>query len=297
MNEISIRFFDDKEVRAVWDDEDSKWWFSVTDFVGVLSQTPRPRNYWHVPRYRLKKAKSQVLLNCKRFKFMASDNKPRWTDCLTNDGLIALAKEFPGKEPNRFIERLTRGDETIDDQSEAKAYAIFGSSLFETIEVGTVKGLRQIHAYLFGGLYDFAGQIRTLDIAKGFFQFADARFLPETLASIERMPESSFEEIVAKYVEMNVGHPFMEGNGRSARIWLDLILKKNLKLQVDWSLIGKKDYMAAMRESVTNSTRIKALTQAALTDKINDREVFIRGVSQSYYYEEEDDFMEDDWDE
>jgi cell filamentation protein len=165
--------------------------------------------------------------------------------------------------------------------------------LLDTIEVGTIKGLQQIHAYLFGGLYDFAGQIRTLNIAKSGFQFAMARFLPKTLKSIEHMPEDTFDEIADKYVEMNVAHPFMEGNGRSIRVWLDLILKKNLKLCVDWSLVDKKDYLAAMEKSVASSTQIKALIQAALTDKITDREVFMKGVDYSYYYEQEDDITED----
>jgi cell filamentation protein len=161
------------------------------------------------------------------------------------------------------------------------------------LEVGTVRGLQQIHAYLFGGLYDFAGQIRTLNIAKSGFQFAMARFLPETLKNIEKMPESTFDEIADKYVDMNVAHPFMEGNGRSMRIWFDLILKKNLKLCVDWSKINKKDYLSAMEKSVSNPAQIKALLQRALTGKINDREVFLKGVDYSYYYEQENDILEE----
>ncbi|MDD4415096.1 MAG: Fic family protein [Oscillospiraceae bacterium] len=187
------------------------------------------------------------------------------------------------------MEWFTYSNETIDGKSKSKAYALFDSSLFDTIEVGTVKGLQQIHGYLFGGLYDFAGQIRTLNIAKGGFRFAPVQFLETTLKTIENMPENTFDEIADKYVEMNVAHPFMEGNGRSARIWLDLIFKKNLKLCIDWSKINKRDYLAAMEESTTNPQRIKALLQNALTDKINDREMFIKGVDYSYYYEQEDD--------
>ncbi|UYO64682.1 Fic family protein [Acetobacterium wieringae] len=190
------------------------------------------------------------------------------------------------------MEWFSYRDETIDGKSKSKAYALFDSSLFDTIEVGTVKGLQQIHGYLFGGLYDFAGQIRTLNIAKGGFQFAMVRFLPETLNKIEKMPENSFEEIVDKYVEINVAHPFMEGNGRSMRIWLDLILKKNLKLCVDWSKINKKDYLTSMEKSVSNPTQIKALLQFSLTDKINDREMFMKGVDYSYYYEQENEITE-----
>jgi cell filamentation protein len=289
MNKISIRFFDDKEVRAVWDDEGSKWWFAVVDIVGVLSQSADSRNYWYVLKNRLKKAGSEVLTNCKGFKLMAPDGKRHMTDCLTNDGVIMLAKEFPGKKANRFIEWVTYSDKTIDGKSKSKAYALFDSSLLDTIETGTVKGLQQIHGYLFGGLYDFAGQIRTLNIAKGGFQFAMAQFLPETLCAIEQMPENTFDEIAEKYVEMNVAHPFMEGNGRSTRIWLDLMLKRSLKKCVDWSRINKTDYLSAMRKSVSDSTKIKALLKSALTGKINDRETFMKGVDYSYYYEQEDD--------
>jgi len=291
---ISIRFFDDREVRAVWDDESSKWLFSVVDIVGVLSQSADSRNYWYVLKNRFKKAESEVLTNCKGFKLTAPDGKRRFSDCLDNDGVFFLAKEFPGKKANRFIEWFTYSDETIDGKSKSKAYALFDSSLFDTIEAGTVRGLQQIHGYLFGGLYDFAGQIRTLNIAKSGFKFAMARFLPDTLNNIENMPESTFEEIADKYVEMNIAHPFMEGNGRSTRIWLDLILKKNLKKCVDWSKIGKKDYLDAMKNSVANSARIKALLSLALTGKINDREMFMKGVDYSYYYEQEDDITSGD---
>jgi cell filamentation protein len=207
---------------------------------------------------------------------------------LVQDDVILLADHIPSKKTREFIEWFTYSDETIDGKSKSKAYALFDSSLLDTIEVGTVKGLQQIHGYLFGGLYDFAGQIRTQNIAKGGFQFAMARFLPETLDKIERMPESGFDEIADKYVEMNVAHPFMEGNGRSARIWLDMMLKKNLKLCVDWSAIDKNSYLSAMVKSVANPAQIKTLLQSALTDKIADREMYMKGIDYSYYYEEED---------
>ena len=147
--------------------------------------------------------------------------------------------------------------------------------------------LQQIHAYLFGGLYDFAGQIRQKNISKGGFQFAVSQFLGQTLSQIERMPETTIDEIVDKYVEMNIAHPFMEGNGRSTRIWLDLMLKRSLKSCVDWSKIDKTAYMEAMRLSVINPTRIRELIANALTDKINDREMFMKGIDYSYYYEQD----------
>ena len=178
---------------------------------------------------------------------------------LDYNGIIALGKEFPSKKANRFIEWFTYSDQSIDGKSKTKAYALFESSLINSIEIGTTKGLQQIHAYLFGGLYDFGGQISQKKISKGGFQFTAAHFLGETLKQIDAMPETTFDEIVNKYVEMNIAHPFMEGNGRSTRIWLDLILKKRLKKCVDWSKIGKRDYMNAMMQSSTNSSVLKKL--------------------------------------
>ena len=148
--------------------------------------------------------------------------------------------------------------------------------------------LQQIHAYIFGGLYDFAGKIRNKNISKGGFTFANFQYLPQTLSLIESMPETTFEEIIEKYIEMNIAHPFMEGNGRSTRIWLDLMLKTSLKKCVDWSKINKNDYLGAMRKSVSDSTMIKGLVKTALTSKITDREMFMKGIDYSYYYEQED---------
>lgn len=297
MNKISIRFYDDKEVRAAWDDQKSKWWFSVLDIVGVLrgeQDYAKNRNYWKYLKSKLKNENSQLVSRANQLKLTAADGKKYVTDTFDYDGIIELAKNFPSRQANRFIEWFTYSDETIDGKSKSKAYSLYDSSLLDSIEVGTVKGLLQIHSYLFGGLYEFAGEIRMHNIAKGGFKFAAARFLPETLKKIEAMPESTFENIVDKYVEMNIAHPFMEGNGRSTRIWLDLILKKKLKLCVDWSVINKKDYLIAMEKSVSDSMPIRELLQSALTAKINDREMFMKGIDYSYYYEQEDIVAEDD---
>ena len=186
-----------------------------------------------------------------------------------------------------FAKWLITGEDQLDNKSRDKAYELWDSSLMSTIEVGTVMGLQQIHSYLFGGLYDFAGKIRTKNIAKGGFQFAMVQYLPTSLSTIERMPETTFDEIMDKYVEMNVAHPFMEGNGRSTRIWLDMMLKRSLKLCVDWSKVGKSEYMDAMVASVVDSASIKNLIRPALTDRITDREMFMKGIDYSYYYEEE----------
>ena len=223
-----------------------------------------------------------------QLKLTAADGKRYKSDMLDYNGIIALGKTFPGTKANRFIEWFTYSDESIDGKSKTKAYALFESSFINSIEVGTTQGLQQIHAYLFGGLYDYAGQIRQKNISKGGFQFAVSRFLSETLKQIEAMPEATFEEIIDKYIEMNIAHPFMEGNGRATRIWLDLILKKHLKKCVDWSKISKKDYMNAIVQSPSNSNVLKILLENALTNKINDREMFMKGIDYSYYYEEND---------
>ena len=288
---ISIRFFDDREVRAAWDEENSKWWFSVLDIVAVLTDQndyTKSRNYWKYLKAKLKKENSQVVSVTTQLKILAPDGKKRLADMLDYNGIIALGKEFPSKKANRFIEWFTYSDESIDGKSKTKAYAMFESSFIKSIEVGTTEGLQQIHAYLFGGLYDFAGQIRQKNISKGGFQFAVSHFLGDTLRQTEAMSETSFDEIVNKYVEMNIAHPFMEGNGRSARIWLDLILKKRLKKCVDWSKISKSDYMNTMMLSPTKSIALKSLLEKALTTKINDREMFMKGIDYSYYYEEND---------
>ena len=288
-NKISIRFFNDREVRAIWDETDCKWFFAAVDIIAVLSDSADPRNYWYVLKNRLKKAQSQLLTNCKGLKLTAPDGKRRLTDCFDSDGIIELAKNFPGNKATKFLDWFLYSENTIDGQSKKKAYGLFESGILASMEPGTVKCLQQIHAYLFGGLYDFAGQIRTKNISKGGFSFANALYFSTILPNIENMPESSFEEIINKYVEMNVAHPFMEGNGRSTRIWLDLMLKRSLKQCIDWSLVNKNSYLEAMRKSVVDSSDLKALLKPALTDKINDREMFMKGIDYSYYYESDTD--------
>lgn len=286
---ISIRFFNDKEVRAIWDEENSKWWFSVLDVVGVLNTQDdyeKNRNYWKYLKAKLKKTLPELVSDTTQLKLTAADGKKYKSDVMDYNQVIELAKNFPNNKSAPFIQWFTYSDETVDAKSKTKAYALFESSLLDSIEIGTVNGLKQIHGYLFGGLYDFAGKIRTVNISKGGFKFAAAEFLPETLDQIEKMSEDSFDQIIDKYVEMNVAHPFREGNGRTTRIWLDLILKRSLKKCVDWSQINKKDYLEAMEQSVMDSTKIKQLIQNALTDKINDREMFMKGIDYSYYYEE-----------
>jgi len=290
-SKISIRFFDDREVRAVWDEENAKWWFNVVDIVAILNdqdEYTKASNYWRWLKRKLKSGNTQLVSATHRFKFVAADGKKRLSDTLDSAGVIELAKNFPNTNAMRFLDWFLYSDNSIDGQSKKKAYTLFESNLINEFEVGTVNGLQQIHAYLFGGLYDFAGQIRQKNISKDGFQFAPFRFLGNTLKQIEEMPETTLDEIVNKYIEMNIAHPFMEGNGRSTRLWLDLILKKHIKKCVDWSKISKQDYMNAMRLSPTNSNVLKSLLEQSLTHKINDREIFMKGIDYSYYYEETD---------
>ena len=289
MQKISIRFYIDREVRAVWDDAGSKWWFSVLDIVAAINREPdyaKTRNYWKFLKAKLKQAKDELVSATTQLRLKAADGKRYLSDVLDADGVIALAKKIPNERATAFLDWFLYSDNTVDGQSKKKAYTLFESGLLKNLEPGTVKCLQQIHAYLFGGLYDFAGLIRTKNISKGGFTFANALHFPTTLPAIEHMPETTFGEIIDKYVEMNVAHPFMEGNGRSMRIWLDLMLKRTLKKCVDWSKVDKRSYLAAMRQSVTDVAPLRTLLFAALTDKIDDREMFMKGIDYSYYYEE-----------
>ena len=291
MSKKSIRFFNDREVRAVWDEENSKWWFSATDIVRAINDEEdyvKAGNYWRWLKKKFSTDGIQLVSVTHDFKFEAPDGKQRAADALDAECVQTLAKHYPNNRANAFLDWFIYSDNTIDGQSKKKAYTLVESGLLETLKPGAVKALQQIHAYIFGGLYDFAGKIRTKTISKGNTLFCLAEYLHDNLKTIEQMPETTFDEIVDKYVEMNVAHPFMEGNGRSTRIWLDLIFKKQLKMCVDWSKINKKDYLDAMIASQTDSTRIRELLKQALTDKIDDREIFMKGIDYSYYYEQTD---------
>ena len=289
-HKTSIRFFNDREVRAVWDDAHNKWWFSVLDIIAAINEQDdyqKTRNYWKYLKTKLKKENNELVSSTNQLKLQAPDGKQRLTDTMDSESVVLLAKAIPNNKAMAFLDWFLYSDNTIDGQSKKKAYQLYESGLLKSLEPGSIQRLQQIHAYLLGGLYDFAGQIRTKNISKGGFTFANCMHFPETLQTIERMPETTFDEIMDKYIEMNVVHPFMEGNGRTTRIWLDLMLKRSLKRCVDWSQINKNEYLSAMRESVSDSTHIKALVQPALTTKIDDREMFMKGIDYSYYYEQE----------
>ena len=284
MLKTSIRFFEDIPVRAVWDEQTSQWWFCAADIAEALTNSKNPRVYWAT----IKRRNPQLIAICKQLKLTARDGKAYITDVVDDEGVNAVIATIPSKKTSVFDKWLKGIGTSIDDKSKQKAYELFESGLINDIEVGTVRGLQQIHSYIFSGLYDFAGKIRSMNIAKGGFAFAPAMYLRENLALIEKMSEESIESIVKKYVEMNVAHPFMEGNGRATRIWLDLILKKNLQTCTDWSKISKREYLDAMRESPVDSSHIFVLIKNAQTPQIDDREIFMKGIDYSYYYEQID---------
>ena len=282
MQKTSIRFFENIPVRAVWEEETSKWWFCAVDVAEALTKSKNPRSYWN----KIKSRKSELLTICRQLKLKAKDGKFYNTDVVDEKGLNAVIALIPSKKSEIFAKWLKNMETSLYEKSKQKAYELFESGFINEIEVGTIKGLQQIHGYIFGGLYDFAGQIRTCNIAKGGFAFAPAMYLEDNLALIDKMPEDSLENIVKKYIEMNIAHPFMEGNGRSTRIWLDLILKKNLKKCVDWSKIDKNEYLSAMKDSIVDSSNIFALIKNALTPETDNREIIMKGIYYSYYYEE-----------
>ena len=287
----SIRFYNDHKVRAVWSEEENKWYFSVLDIIGAINEQDdyqKNRNYWKYLKSKLQKQQNEVVSATNQLKFLAPDGKNRLADVLDADGVKMLAMSVPNNKATAFLDWFTFSDNSIDGQSRKKAYTLFESGILDEMQPGTIKSLQQIHAYLFGGLYDFAGQIRTRTIWKDGTLFCRAEYLRYNLEQIEQMPQTTFDEIVDKYIEMNIAHPFMEGNGRSTRLWLDLIFKSSIKQCVDWSQIDKKAYLQAMRHSTTDSAMIRELLRSAMTDQINDREMFMKGIDYSYYYEQEE---------
>ena len=278
----SIRYFNNKEVRAVWDNEQSVWWYSSVDLINILVEPNSPRRYWNNVKVR----NPELSPFCGQLKLYADDGKKYVSDVINESGVRLLLSIIPSKYKKQLLDWIAGMLDPIDEQSKRKAYQLYKTDLIDEDEVGKTIALQKIHAYLFEGLYEFAGKIRTKTISKGVFTFANGDFLPQTLAQIDRMPQSNFDEIVEKYVEMNIAHPFMEGNGRATRIWLDLMFIKELRKCVDWSKIDKSDYFVAMKQSPNSDNRIKELLNSALSDDIDNRELFMKGIDTSYYYEE-----------
>ena len=281
----SIRFFNHVPVRARWCDDDKTWWYASTDVIKALLQSKDPRRYWNT----FKTRHPELSSFCRQLKLTAADGKQYETDCLNQAGINRLLLLLPAKNRNLFSDWIMGMADPVDEQSKRNAYELFENSILDSAEPGTVKSLQQIHAFLFGGLYDFAGHIRSQNISKGGFVFANCLFFDQIFRNIEAMPDQTAEEIIDKYVEMNIAHPFMEGNGRATRIWLDQLLKAKIGKYIDWQQIEKKAYLAAMEKSPYNASDIKQLLLPALTDKTDDREVFMKGIDYSYYYETIDD--------
>lgn len=279
----SIRYFNNKPVRAVWDNDNSLWWYSAVDFINILVEPNSPRRYWNNVKVR----NIELSPFCGQLKLYANDGKKYLSDVINEEGVRLLLTIIPSKYKKAIQDWIKGLLDPIDEQSKKKAYDFYKTELIEKEEIGKTIALQKIHAYLFEGLYPFAGKIRTKTISKGGFTFANGDFLPQVLQDINRMPDNTFDEIVDKYIEMNIAHPFMEGNGRSTRIWLDLLLKDRLKKCIDWSKIDKNDYLLAMKASPVDSKPIFNLLKEALINDINNRDIFMKGIDYSYYYEEE----------
>jgi len=292
MTENPIAVFQDVKVRSIWDEEGSRWLYSVVDIIAVMTGQEdqlTARNYWKKLKQRLTAVGNESVTKCHQLKLPAADGKKYLTDVADAECVLELIRLIPSKKAERLKQQFAENEQNIiDELSKEKAKGLFDKGIIDNIEAGTVNGLMFIHKYLFSGLYSFAGQVRKQNISKGGFKFANAQFLKENLGEIEKMSESTLEDIITKYIEMNVAHPFMEGNGRSTRIWLDLMLKKNISRCVDWQKINKHDYLSAMEKSAVDANDIKELLSGALTSKIDDREMFMKGIDHSYYYEEPD---------
>lgn len=281
IQKISIRYFNNCAVRAVWNDVEMCWFYVAVDVINALIETKNARKYWNA----LKTRNSELSSFCRQLKVTAADQKAYNTDCLNQEGINLLLLRLSAKNRINFAKWINGLMDPIDEQSKRNAYELYDNSILADIEVGTINGLQQIHAFIFGGLYNFAGKIRSKNISKGGFIFANCLYFKEIFATINSMPDSSFDEIIAKYIEVNIAHPFMEGNGRATRIWLDALLKIRIGKCVDWQKINKKDYLLAMEQSPNDAGIIKSLIANALTDKTGDREIFMKGIDYSYYYE------------
>lgn len=280
----SIRYFNNKPIRAVWDNDNCLWWYSAVDFISILVEPNSPRRYWNNVKVR----NPELSPFCGQLKLYAGDGKKYLSDVINEEGVRLLLTIIPSKYKKAIQDWIKDLLDPIDEQSKKKAYEFYKTELLEEDEIGKTVALQKIHAYLFEGLYPFAGKIRTKTISKDGFTFANGDFLPQVLKDIDKMPDNTFAEIVDKYIEMNIAHPFMEGNGRATRIWLDLLLKDRLKKCIDWSKIDKDDYLSMMKASPVDPKPIFSLLKKALINDINNRDIFMKGIDCSYYYEEED---------
>jgi cell filamentation protein len=280
----STRYFKKQPVRAIWEKNQAQWWYSAVDLTRILLDSKEPRKYWNI----FKDRNPELSSFCRQLKLYALDGKKYASDVINEGGTRLFLTLISNKHKKDVLNWLNGMMDPLDEQSKQKAYELYNTDLIQIEEVGKVISLQKIHGYLFEGLYPFAGKIRTKNISKDGFVFANSDFLSQILKSIDEMPEVTLDDIVRKYVEMNIAHPFMEGNGRATRIWLDLILKKQLRQCIDWSKIEKKKYFEAMIKSPVDASIIRKLLFGALTNDLDNRELFLKGIDTSYYYEEID---------
>ena len=280
----SIRYFNNKKVRSRYNYSHNKWYYVASDIVSSLIETSNSRKYWNTFKNRHPILKQYI----STIKMMADDGNAYQTDCLDDEGVKTLLSFLKTNDKDYFYKWIKGLNNKEDEISRLRAYELYENGLLNNMEEGKISSLKSIHKYLFDGIYDFAGIIRNKNIKKGNFAFANCMYLEEILEKIEKMDDNTFSNIINKYIEINVAHPFMEGNGRSMRIWLDLMLIKKLNYCIDWSIIDKKEYLSAMEKSVFDGSDIKDLLEKALIPYTNDRETFIKGIDYSYYYEEID---------
>lgn len=282
VEKTSIRFFNNQKVRARYNLELNKWFFCASDIISSLIKTNNARKYWNA----FKRRHSDINEYVKPIKLTADDGKIYLTDSLDEYGIKILLSYMKTTDSDYFYKWIRGLNNKEDELSRLKAYELYDNGLLLKLEAGKTKSLLEIHKYLFDGIYDFAGKVRNKNIKKGNFAFANQMYLSEALEKIDNMKDNTFDEIIDKYIEINIAHPFMEGNGRSMRIWLDLMLIKRLNKCIDWSKVDKNTYLSAMEKSVIDGTCIKEILNNAIVDYTNDRETFIKGIDYSYYYEE-----------
>ena len=282
IEKTSIRFFNNQKVRARYNYELNKWFFSASDIISSLVNTNNARKYWNA----FKRRHNEINEFVTKIKLTADDGKIYLTDSLDEFGVKVLLSYMKTNYTDYFYKWIKGLNNKEDELSRLKAYELYDNNLLLNLEAGKTKSLIEIHKYLFDGIYDFAGVIRDKNIKKGNFAFANQMYLYDILEKIDNMNDFTFDEIIDKYIETNIAHPFMEGNGRNMRIWLDLMLIKKLNKCIDWAKIDKSSYLNAMEKSVLDDKLIKELLNSALIDYTNDRETFIKGIDYSYYYEE-----------
>lgn len=277
-----IRYFDETPIRCRWEKNKNEWFYAVMDVIETLVKPAYPRKYWNTFKHR----RPELLKKIKEMKLTSSDDKKYSTDVVGGEGvdyLLSYLSCSKKEEFSRWAKSLTN---PLDEESRIKAYSLFDNGLLDEAEVGTFAGLQKIHAYLFDELYPYAGKLREENLPKGDKKLVDYKKLPETLKKIDEMPEGTLDEIIEKYIQMNEAHPFFDGNGVAMRIWLNQIFKKELNKIIDWSRIDKQDYLKAMQEK--DVAELDNLFFFAFAYGTDSKEVFIRGIDYSYYFEEKE---------